>query len=126
MRTIEQVFTKYSQIIVGQASEGNPFEGHTVDSQLDQVGRLTGKLPRIAIVDSEAISAKIFQSMIFELGTKIDFESVLEQITIYWIKKDPTGVASSGTIEKNTLNHTTTNLIDKFGNNIFSCFYIGS
>jgi beta-phosphoglucomutase-like phosphatase (HAD superfamily) len=33
------------------------------------------------LVDSEAISAKVFQEMILELGTKIDFETVLEQIT---------------------------------------------
>ena len=33
------------------------------------------------LVDSEAISAKVFQEMIFELGTEIDFETVLEQIT---------------------------------------------
>lgn len=33
------------------------------------------------LVDSEAISAKIFQEMIFELGAEIDFETVLEQIT---------------------------------------------
>ena len=33
------------------------------------------------LVDSEAISAKVFKEMIFELGTEIDFETVLEQIT---------------------------------------------
>ena len=33
------------------------------------------------LVDSEAISAKVFQEMILELGTEIDFETVLEQIT---------------------------------------------
>ena len=33
------------------------------------------------LVESEAISAKIFQQMIFELGYTIDFETVLEQIT---------------------------------------------
>jgi len=33
------------------------------------------------LVDSEAISAKVFREMIFELGTEIDFETVLEQIT---------------------------------------------
>lgn len=33
------------------------------------------------LVDSEAISAKVFQEMIFELGTEIEFETVLEQIT---------------------------------------------
>ena len=33
------------------------------------------------LVDSEAISAKIFREMIFELGFEIDFETVLAQIT---------------------------------------------
>jgi phosphoglycolate phosphatase-like HAD superfamily hydrolase len=33
------------------------------------------------LVDSEAISAKVFQEMILELGAEIDFETVLEQIT---------------------------------------------
>ncbi len=33
------------------------------------------------LVDSEAISAKIFQEMIIELGLKLDFEIILEQIT---------------------------------------------
>lgn len=33
------------------------------------------------LVDSEAVSAKVFQKMISELETKIDFETVLEQIT---------------------------------------------
>ncbi len=33
------------------------------------------------LVDSEAISAKVFQQMIFELGVEIDFETIYEQIT---------------------------------------------
>jgi HAD superfamily hydrolase (TIGR01509 family) len=33
------------------------------------------------LVDSEAISAKIFQEMVSELGCNLDFETVLEQIT---------------------------------------------
>jgi len=33
------------------------------------------------LVDSEAISAKVFQAMIFELGFEIDFETLLEEIT---------------------------------------------
>lgn len=125
------------------------------------------------LVDSEAISAKIFQNMIFELGTKIDFETVLEQITGTSMKENlkffrenikgelpagfesdfrkrsyeayktdlkpikgihdllnmikiPIAMASSGPIEKIKLNLTTTNLIDKFGDNIFSCYDIGS
>ncbi len=125
------------------------------------------------LVDSEAISAKIFQEMAVELGFKLDFESVLEQITgtsmtenlkffseningelpedfesefrkrsYEAFKTDlkpingihdllekigiPVGVASSGPVEKIKLNLTTTNLIDYFDNNIFSCYEIGS
>ena len=33
------------------------------------------------LVDSEAISAKVFQQMITELGCNLDFETILEQIT---------------------------------------------
>jgi len=33
------------------------------------------------LVDSEAISAKVFQQMIAELGFNLDFETILEQIT---------------------------------------------
>lgn len=125
------------------------------------------------LVDSEAISAKIFREMVAELGVKIDFETVLEQITgtsmtenlKYFsekingeLPKDfesefrkrsyeafktdlqpikgihallekinvPVGVASSGPVEKIKLNLTTTNLIDYFDDNIFSCYEIGS
>ena len=125
------------------------------------------------LVDSEAISAKIFQNMALELGFKIDFETILEQITGTSMKdnlsffakkigkKLPVGfekdfrkrsfeayrtelnpiegvhnllnkitvpicTASSGPQEKIRLNLTSTNLIDKFGHNIFSCFDIGS
>lgn len=125
------------------------------------------------LVDSEAISAKIFREMVAELGVEIDFETVLEQITgtsmtenlKYFsekingeLPKDfesefrkrsyeafktdlqpikgihdllekinvPVGVASSGPVEKIKLNLTTTNLIDYFGDKIFSCYEIGS
>lgn len=46
------VVTKHSRIIVGaMAFEGNPYDGHTLDAQLEQVKRLTEKLPRTAIAD---------------------------------------------------------------------------
>lgn len=124
------------------------------------------------LVDSEAISAKVFQDMILELGTEIDFETVLEQITGTSMKENllfiseiingelpadfetdfrkrsyeafktdlkpikgihdllkkikvSVGVASSGPIEKIRLNLTTTNLINFFGENIFSSYEIG-
>jgi IS5 family transposase len=38
--------------VVGiQAFPDNPYDGHTLDGQLDQVERLTGKVPDIAFVD---------------------------------------------------------------------------
>lgn len=38
--------------VVGiQACPGNPYDGHTLDGQLDQVERLTGKLPAYTFVD---------------------------------------------------------------------------
>jgi len=38
--------------VVGiQSCPGNPFDGHTLDGQLDQVERLTGKLPALTFVD---------------------------------------------------------------------------
>ena len=38
--------------IVGiQSCPDNPYDGHTLDGQLDQVERLTGKLPRMTFVD---------------------------------------------------------------------------
>lgn len=38
--------------VVGiQACPGNPFDGHTLEGQLDQVERLTGKLPAMTFVD---------------------------------------------------------------------------
>lgn len=125
------------------------------------------------LVDSEAISAKIFRNMILELGFEMDFEIVLEQITGTSMKanlkffsefigaelpdnfetdfrkrsyeaykthlkpitgvhdllqkiKVPVGVASSGPVEKIRINLTTTKLIDFFGENVFSCYDIGS
>ena len=125
------------------------------------------------LVDSEAISAKVFQKMISEMGFTIEFKTVLEQITgtsmqdnlkffrqitgkelpanfeseyrkrsfeafktnlkpikgiheLINLIKIPIGVASSGPVNKIKLNLTTTNLIDKFADNIFSCYDIGS
>ncbi len=38
--------------VVGiQACPGNPFDGHTLDGQLDQVERITGKVPGTTFVD---------------------------------------------------------------------------
>ena len=39
-------------LVVGMRSmPGNPYDGHTVDSQLEQVGILTGHTPKIALAD---------------------------------------------------------------------------
>lgn len=125
------------------------------------------------LVDSEAISAKVFREMVSELGCDMDFKTVLEQITGTSMKENlkffancvgnelpddfekdfrartyeafkmdlkpipgvhelinkikvPIGVASSGPATKIKLNLTTTGLIDKFGDNIFSCYDIES
>ena len=44
--------TQASNFIVGlQALAGNPYDGHTLVGQLDQVERLTGKRPRRCVVD---------------------------------------------------------------------------
>jgi IS5 family transposase len=38
--------------VVGiQACPGNPYDGHTLEGQLDQVERITGKVPAMAFVD---------------------------------------------------------------------------
>lgn len=125
------------------------------------------------LVDSESISAKIFQEMASELSCNLDFETVLNQITGTSMKENlnffreiingdlpasfetdfrkrsykafktdlkpvngiadllkkikvPVGVASSGPVEKIRLNLTTTNLIQFFGDNIFSSYEIQS
>jgi len=39
-------------LVVGMRSmPGNPYDGHTVDSQLEQVGILTGHMPKIVLAD---------------------------------------------------------------------------
>jgi len=46
------VVTKNSGIILGaMAFEGNPYDGHTLEPQLEQVSHLTGRLPKLALVD---------------------------------------------------------------------------
>lgn len=125
------------------------------------------------LVDSESISAKVFQEMVFELGCNLDFDTVLKQITGTSMKENlkffadclghelpgdfetefrrrsyeafktelkpvkgihsllekmtvPYCTASSGPQKKIRLNLTTARLIDKFDNNIFSSYDIGS
>jgi IS5 family transposase len=39
-------------LVVGMRSmPGNPYDGHTVDSQLEQVGILSGHVPKVALAD---------------------------------------------------------------------------
>lgn len=46
------VLTKTSKIVVGAISfEGNPYDGHTLEEHLKQVESLTGKRPKVGIVD---------------------------------------------------------------------------
>ena len=46
------VRSRQTGLILGaMAFHGNPYDGHTLERQLLQVGRLTGKIPRTAIVD---------------------------------------------------------------------------
>lgn len=125
------------------------------------------------LVDSEAISAKVFQKMVSDLGCNLEFEAVLEQITGTSMKENlkffaecvgrdlpdnfetefrersfetykielkaipgvhdlidkikvPICTASSGPQKKIRLNLTTTNLLDKFEDRIFSSYDIGS
>lgn len=125
------------------------------------------------LVDSEAISARVFQEMLIELGCNLDFETILDQITGTSMKENlsffadkighdlpsnfeqefrkksyeafktdlkpvkgiheilnklevPIGVASSGPVQKIKQNLTSVNLIEKFENNIFSSYDIGS
>lgn len=48
----EFVLTKISKIVVGAISfEGNPYDGHTLEEHLKQVKSLTGKRPKVGIVD---------------------------------------------------------------------------
>ena len=46
------VITKKSGIIIGaMAFEDNPYDGHTLQPQLEQVSDLMGRLPKLALVD---------------------------------------------------------------------------
>ena len=46
------VKTKVSGIIIGAIGfKDNPYDGHTLNPQLEQTERLTGKLPEVAVVD---------------------------------------------------------------------------
>ncbi len=42
---------KHGIIVSAIGFEGNPYDGHTLDNHLNQIERLTGKRPKVAIVD---------------------------------------------------------------------------
>ena len=42
---------KHGIVVSAIGFEGNPYDGHTLDEQLNQIERLTGKRPKVAIVD---------------------------------------------------------------------------
>lgn len=42
---------KHGIVVSAIGFEGNPYDGHTLDDQLNQIERLTGKRPKVAIVD---------------------------------------------------------------------------
>ncbi|MGQ7871125.1 HAD family hydrolase [Sunxiuqinia sp. sy24] len=125
------------------------------------------------LVDSEKISAKVFHEMVAELGCRLEFETVLEQITGTSMKANlkffeacvgrelpasfeaefrkrsyeafktelqpipgvhellkkirvPVAVASSGPATKIRQNLTTTHLLERFDDHVFSCYDIES
>ena len=45
VKTSLAVTLKSGFVVGAMACPGNPFDGHTLPEQLDQVGRLTGKMP---------------------------------------------------------------------------------
>jgi len=48
------VITRNSVIILGaMAFEGNPYDGHTLEPQFDQLSDLMGRLTKVALVDTD-------------------------------------------------------------------------
>ena len=50
-RTTVAVTAKEGLVVGMRSMPGNPYDGHTVDSQLEQVEILTGTAPQIALAD---------------------------------------------------------------------------
>jgi len=78
---------------------------------------IEGELP--ADFESE-FRKRSYEAFKTDLKPIIGIHDLIEKIKI------PIGVASSGPVEKIKLNLTSTKLIDYFGDNIFSCYEIGS
>lgn len=51
MKTSVAVTAKEGLVVGMRSMPGNPYDGHTVDSQIEQIGILTGTTPRMALVD---------------------------------------------------------------------------
>src|SRR5690606_34350320 len=79
--------------------------------------KVNGDLPKDFETEFRKRSFEAFKT---DLQPIKGIHDLLEKINM------PVGVASSGPVEKIKLNLTTTNLIDYFGDKIFSCYEIGS
>jgi IS5 family transposase len=51
VKTSVAVTAKEGLVVGMRSMPGNPYDGHTVDSQIEQIGILTGKTPKMALVD---------------------------------------------------------------------------
>ena len=51
VKTSVAVTAKEGLVVGMRSMPGNPYDGHTVDSQIEQIGILTGTTPKLALVD---------------------------------------------------------------------------
>ena len=51
VKTSVAVTAKEGLVVGMRSMPGNPYDGHTVDSQIEQIGVLTGSTPKMALVD---------------------------------------------------------------------------
>jgi transposase, IS5 family len=64
------------------AFEGNPYDGHTIEPQLEQVSDLPGKLPKVALVDRGYKGRKTI------LGVEIKMPGIIGLLTIRFVLTD--------------------------------------
>jgi transposase, IS5 family len=65
------VSTSQESFVVGiQALPGNPYDGHTLDTSLEQVARLTGQMPKEAYVDRGYRGHKVNRLKVWMAGAK--------------------------------------------------------
>ena len=78
-----------------QACPGNPYDGHTLVDQLDQVARLTGKMPKRAHVDkgykAHGIEPEICQVLISGSRHGINKPLAREMVTVQPCPNDDLG-----------------------------------